>query len=770
MGAWNHVVWTHNAGTTKIYIDAGTPKTGSTTISSSVNDLNFGRSSNNDATNYDGLMDEIGIWDRVLSTSEVDELFSNGNGITYTNQFGVSVTVNAPINNFITTNPTIIFNTTVQPEELEIVNVSLFIDGVINETNSSGLSSDYIFTKTLPTGDYNWSIRVIDNETNTIDTNVRFFSIDDSVPQIDVESPTGILDYNYIGGNETLNITFLDNNLDSCWYDYNGTNVTIEGCLDNIKNSTKFILELNNFNITIYANDSLGNTNSTFIEWNYILLETNQSFNNITAEGATETFSIKIIKNSTLQVSMVSLVYGGIINSFPFSVVGNNITSESSIAIPVTDNDINVSFNWNITLSDGSSILTNVNNQTVLSVDVDDCSSFTNIIYNFTQFDEEGQFILGNNNTIELQINLFDDKKTALLTNFSNEFVGVNPVQFCSEDPLLVNVTYSSYVIVKYFANSSSTTLSHAIEYYNILNQSVSNSTSPRNIRLYSLKQNDTTKFRLIFRDEDYVLAPNILVEVHRQYIADNDFKIVEIPITDSNGQTILNLVRDSVVYNFIMTNEAGQVVGTFNSIKAFCQDAIIGDCTIRLAPDSASEDVFDYNEEFDISISRASFNTVTEKVGISFITGNLEPEEVEIVIVRNNQFGNRSVCSSSLLSSSGVVSCNVSEIRDTDQFLFIDIRVNGELAQQQTINLNADILNFGTLNGAFYAFLFILFIITMFMEDRKVLVISLGLGWVGVISLGLVNGKFIGFTSAGIWILISIGIFLWKLNQEDSI
>ncbi|GAH11004.1 unnamed protein product [marine sediment metagenome] len=61
------------------------------------------------------------------------------------------------------------------------------------------------------------------------------------------------------------------------------------------------------------------------------------------------------------------------------------------------------------------------------------------------------------------------------------------------------------------------------------------------------------------------------------------------------------------------------------------------------------------------------------------------------------------------------------------------------------------------------------LFLITMFMEDKKVLLISIAIGWVIVISLGLMNGKLIGSASAGIWLLVTIGIFMWKLKKEDG-
>ena len=44
-----------------------------------------------------------------------------------------------------------------------------------------------------------------------------------------------------------------------------------------------------------------------------------------------------------------------------------------------------------------------------------------------------------------------------LLTNFSNKFEGINPVQFCAEAAILPTVNYSAYVIVKYFVNSTDT-------------------------------------------------------------------------------------------------------------------------------------------------------------------------------------------------------------------------------------------------------------------------------------------------------------------------
>ena len=413
---------------------------------------------------------------------------------------------------------------------------------------------------------------------------------------------------------------------------------------------------------------------------------------------------------------------------------------------------------------------TTANEQQIAIISIDDCSSFTNEIYNLTQYDEQNKTKLTTNTTIDIQVNLYDTSKSVNLVNFSQSFFGVNPIAVCLEDALLTTVNYSSYVVVKYFANLTSTSPAYTTEYHNILNQTISNSTVPKIISLYDLKEADSTKFRLTFRDSAYVLAPNILVQVHRQYVEDNDFKVVEIPLTDSNGQTILNLVRNEVIYNFIMVNEAGNVVAIFNQQTAFCQDFTIGECTINLAAEPIGEDVYDYNEEFGIFISSPTYDNSTQLISLQFITDNLLPKTIRMDVSRGNDFGNRSVCTNSLTAASGTISCGGSSIKDTDQFLFVQTSVDGSLAKQDTINLNANNLNFGIVNGSFYAFLIILFLICMFMDDKKILVISLGIGWVIVISLGLVSGRLIGVLSAGIWILTTIIIYLWKLNQEGGI
>lgn len=85
-GAWTHIVWAYSAATgiqtwvdTVADIDTADAVTPSTTAAPFA----IGRDEFNDARFFDGRIDEVGLWSRVLTTDEIAELYNSGAGVTY---------------------------------------------------------------------------------------------------------------------------------------------------------------------------------------------------------------------------------------------------------------------------------------------------------------------------------------------------------------------------------------------------------------------------------------------------------------------------------------------------------------------------------------------------------------------------------------------------------------------------------------------------------------------------------------------------------------
>lgn len=524
-----------------------------------------------------------------------------------------------------------------------------------------------------------------------------------------------------------------------------------------------------NCNATNSANDVLTGTQRS-LSLGFITI--NETYNSDTLIGNTESFTINISYNNSEFTSTQSILfYNGTTYEGTTSDTGSNLLFSRSVTVPSVPVGSDIEFNWQIGLFSGSWIYFNstTKNQAVNTIQIGNCSNFTNVIYNYTLYDERTQ-VKVENTSVEVQINIFDLSRTISIVNFSQEYNHINPVQVCLNNSLLESANYSVDSVIKYTANQTSNNVSYVNEQYNILGQLLTNSTVPRNINLYPLKESESTEFQLSFRDESFAFAPNVLVYLYRQYVADNDFKVVEVPLTDSNGKTVLHMVRNDVVYNIIMKDSEGNIIGTFNKIIAFCEDFTIGQCSIRLTAEGlGGADIYDFVSDLGIYYSLPTYSSGTGLVSFDFVSIDLTSKTVRMDIVRNNAFGNRSVCTNSITSSSGTLTCDVSAVSATDRFLFISIYVNDIYLIQSTIDLEADDFNFGIVNGAFYAFLMLLFIITMFMEDKQALVVSLIVGWAVVGALALINGRIIGSLSSGIWLIICGIIFLWKLNKEET-
>jgi len=88
VGVWYHLVVTFSSGNCTFYVDGSDVTNDSTTsltscYTSSTADLMLGNNEAATTLGFDGVMDEVGVWSRVLTSSEVTELYNAGTGLTY---------------------------------------------------------------------------------------------------------------------------------------------------------------------------------------------------------------------------------------------------------------------------------------------------------------------------------------------------------------------------------------------------------------------------------------------------------------------------------------------------------------------------------------------------------------------------------------------------------------------------------------------------------------------------------------------------------------
>ena len=366
--------------------------------------------------------------------------------------------------------------------------------------------------------------------------------------------------------------------------------------------------------------------------------------------------------------------------------------------------------------------------------------------------------LTASNVTAELNLNLLDVGREKYVANFTKLYSGINPFAVCLNKNISSSI-YSVDSIVKYES------IDYSIEYYNIVDSTITNTTIPIEITLYDLISSDTTEFRISFKGEDFIFVENALIYIDRQYISENNsFKTVELPKTDSKGQTVGHFVRNDIVYNIRVIKD-NVVLGNFENIIAFCTDFTIGDCQIVLEATPSALITFDYNEQLGIIFqSVPTYSNITNAVSFSFSTDDGTPKTVLLVVERKDIFGNRTICNHTLTSASGTLSCSIDPNID-DTVLETSIYVDSQLAVLGNVKLEAS--DYGNLGYVLWFFLTFLFVL-LFGSSKTEILIGLFISLAGAITLGITRGDIIGIGSAGIWMLVIVILGIWKINKEN--
>ena len=165
---YHHLVFTWNSSSLVLYIDGihDATQTHSALPISSTGELSFGYGRSATSTlNWTGSMDEIGLWNRSLTSVEVGELYNSGSGIMNPKSATTSsivTTLITPTNDEALFNNPITFNASIYPVSLNLTNATLYIwkSGTIFNQTTNAISSE-------STNSTTWEIYFSEGDTYT---------------------------------------------------------------------------------------------------------------------------------------------------------------------------------------------------------------------------------------------------------------------------------------------------------------------------------------------------------------------------------------------------------------------------------------------------------------------------------------------------------------------------------------------------------------------------------------------------------------------------
>lgn len=767
VNVWHQITATWNSSGVWLYFDGRfinrTLITGPTTFGGAVGqEFQLMRRATADG---EFNMDEFGIWNRTLKPFEVVDLYDEGDYIGFEiESFSVNTTLVSPINFFNSSTSNVIFNASGTSKEDTIINISIYhnLTGVwhLNISNTSLNNNNFsLFEINFSDGTGVWNALICDNsgeECRFAFAN-RTLTVDTTAPIINVTAPLPIINYSRAGDNLTLSWEIFDFSLNTCWFNYNSTNTTIP-CSPT---TYSFELEEEKQNLTFYANDSAGRVGSDFAEWIYRIFQTDLVFNENVIEGSQQTFELFV--NASEVITNSILIYNKTSHTTNLLTLGGDAYKISStIQIPNFGFNSNVSFLFNITLTGGDTISTAESNQSVSVLNMGNCSVFNQTLFNLTLFDE--RTLEDINGTIEIDLEILNELDSSLLSSVSTVFDNVHQADVCSD----INITGGGLLYnleLRYFSSpDNGSTFNYVPEFYHIQKADVSG--LPQIIPLFDLNVNESTEFTIFYRDNDYIAREDVLLQIQRKYVDEGIFRVIEIPITSSQGSAVGHFDLNNYKYKITVTKD-GVVLNQFSNPSIRCESELSGICEITLKglAETPTADFVSETEDFFYTADQTN-----DSVIIDYSVPSGEAKLVTISMIQNSPFADpQIICNQSILSSAGSLECDVNPTIG-DSSVTINIVSDSEQKANLVAIFQEDLQTSFLLNNYFIAAMLLITLILMFITSTKMMIGSaiFGLVFLGMVFL-LKASSMTLIVGAISWLLLAVIIILFKLNKKEE-
>ena len=649
----------------------------------------------------------------------------------------------------------------------EIANLSDFL---IVDRASGNIAEGVTTTSWTPTyladGNYSWRALATDTYGNSSwSAEVRNIILDTTAPTVnDIGNVSNLLTV-VLPVNSAINITATDSNLRDCWYytSDSATNVSIT-CNSATYTDISWATEGSK---TIYgcANDSIGLSacisESLYVDY-YSVSQSSSS--SVVSEGGQVSFNLTINKvGLELDYDLTNAVL--LLNNTQYASSKTSFSNGSQFIVDlfVLDGWGNVtgipqSWNWGYAIYNATSTLINSTTApqtlTVYDAGLDDCSSYGNIILNFTLYDEEDKTQATDNITIETTATLMNPFNSDYLFNYSTS-VSTNSMVICASDNFLNYTDFNLSTITRYEFED------HVIEYHYIDNYNQSGSTTQA-ISLYDLKTADSTSFLITYKDEYYLPVEGAVVDVWRYYVSEGIYRSVEHGKTSDEGETRAHLVTEDVKYIF-KVRKGGKIIYNSPEYLAICQAT---PCQINLATSTDDIDYKDFGTTDNLEYSLTT-NTDDRTVVLTFSTLDGSPAVMKMNVTKSDAFYNETACENTLTSSGGTITCDVAVTRGNTTF---DIWVwkDEEFVAFDSFSLvpNADD-TFGQ-TGMLLAIIIIITLPLMAITSGIAMVVFILVGVVmaGLLTL-LTGGSILGAGSSIIWLICAGIILIVKMSKR---
>lgn len=651
------------------------------------------------------------------------------------------------------------------------INITLTETYFQNATFTFSNGTAYTFTDSTRFINYSFATGSHDYNVTTCTTTGQCNSTDTRTINIDVSAPV------LSSASNLTNLTAFDLPTNSTWT-YNATDTAINTCYYNTTDDVSYKVVTCNSTIqtawndrgykTIQycADDDFGNEQcnqeTIFVYW---IQDTIGSDRSSVAEGFNVVFNLTVNMTNIPSTTATLMLNNTIYSPTTTQAGTNGYYFERTVFIPTgwgAGDGADFEWFWNYTIvGEVTNQSTDHENLTVYTLDIDDCSIYDTTILNFTLRDEKTSQLInesaGTNVELDvtLQSKIFQDVTLTHSITYTDENNPVACIPSLNESQYWIDITmgYDSTDHVWEFFYLEDGTLNET---------RILDTQTTTEIDLYNLETADSTSFLFNFFDIDGLAVDDTIVHVFRQYIGEGIFKEVERSKADQNGETIVHLVEEDVIYYFLIT-QYGIPIYTSSHYTALCQST---PCEIQI---EESGEIASFPTDWDLIDNGAftiSSSATSREVSLEYQFN--ESDTINLTVYKYNSDGSySSINSSGATGTSGVITLAVPQSAGNVSF-FASV-------DQDTDHVKSEWVDFTQKSQDFFGVVLSLFLAGIIILTLALFAVNEGVATIGYVILGIFVSGALGLLNTGlstgvniIAYLVSAGaLLIWKLTRR---
>jgi len=423
--------------------------------------------------------------------------------------------------------------------------------------------------------------------------------------------------------------------------------------------------------------------------------ENSQTYNSSTYETQTQSFIINITYDSNYYISSsAELYYNGTFYAGTSFGSEHNRAFTAELITPAVDTTTNITFHWEITLSNATGpeeYNSTFNNQTVLNYDglevVTSCSAgmVESIAFNFM---EENLTSLHTDTEYNFKYGFGGD---ALVSNGS--FSNISHFYICINESLPFPITENMEVAYGrgLFVERS---------FYMFSGIELTNITT--NHSLYNLPIASATSFLIKITDTSLTPYGDIFVSLMRWYPDQDEYKIVEMGRTNENGETVLKVITEDIDYRIGIYEKDGTLLKLTDPLRMVC---LINPCELTIRID---EEV-DFTSFMEVD-STLTFNRTSMIFTFIWNDPNQLTTLMNLSVYKLTSTSEILICSSSASGFTGVLVCDVTGNTGTLKAIVVRSASPPVIINNLLVSLKASIIDVG--GGGFGLFLTLIMVV----------------------------------------------------------